>query len=450
MRSVRWVAAGLTVIIAGLAVAVGLWNVIDRAPPITEPRAEADGFDLSRLLVLVDGDMAATAYADGRLHPVEGAQDLLIVLEEPNDPQPERRASPASNTVMGWPGAMTADPSGRFAYVIEGRTAPPPGIDRMTSLFAEMPDGTLLTTVDLDSGEVVSSVPACHRPNSIDIAPSGGWLLIACGDPSAELAVVPLEDGQPGAVRGFDLDLPEIAARPEIDDGLTYAMIHPTGRAAGYVLSNLGVGLVRFTLDDDGVPLAADADAPVQEGDWLTVGRWTRAGDHFLVADVKWGPTPLGAVFVGDGQIHSFALSPDDDTRGIVSSATVSKSPEAFEMNRAGDRLVAVNMERTYLPGGPLALVPGRSGSSLSLLSVDDATGVVATLGDPVGFRGVLPEDAVFDAEGDRIAVVVYQDHGAPRSDGWVEIFAVHDDEIVPTGRRIPMPRGAHDLYALD
>ncbi|SFQ61288.1 hypothetical protein SAMN05421853_11323 [Roseivivax halotolerans] len=450
MRSVRWVATGLAAVIAGLAAAVGLWNVIDRAPPIAEPRAEADGLNLSRLLVLVDGDMAATAYADGRLHPIEGAQDLLVILDEPNNPQSERRTVPASNTVMGWPGAMTADPSGRFAYVIEGRTPPQPGTDRMASVHDEMPVGTLLTTVDLDSGAVVSSVPVCRRPNSIDIAPTGGWLLIACGDPDAELAVAPLEGGQPRTVRSFDLDLPDIAARPDIDDGLTYAMIHPTGAAAGYVLSNLGVGLVRFTLGDDGVPIAADAEAPVEEGDWLTVGRWTRAGDHFLVADVKWGPTPLGAVFVGDGQIHSFALSPDDDTRGIVSSATVSKSPEAFEMNRAGDRLIAVNMERTYLPGGALALVPGRTGSSLSLLSVDDATGVVATLGDPVGFRGVLPEDVVFDADGDRLAVVVYQDHDGPRSDGWVEIFAIDGDDIVPTGRRIPMPRGAHDLYTLD
>jgi hypothetical protein len=450
MRIVKWVAAGLAAVITGLAIALGLWNVIDRAPPIAEPAAEADGIDLSRLLVLVDGDMAATAYGDGRLYPIKGAQDSLVILDEPNDPKPERRLVPASNTVMGWPGATTADAAGRFAYVIEGRTPPPPGVDRMTNIFSEMPDGTLLTTVDLDSGKVVSTRPVCRRPNSIDLAPSGRWLVIACGDIDAELAVVPLEDGQPGAVRSFDLNLPDIAARPDIDGGLTYAMIHPSGSAAGYILSNLGVGLVQFTLDDTGVPISAEAEAPAQKGDWLTVGRWTRAGDHFLVADVKWGPTPLGAVFVGDGQVHSFALSPDDDRRGIVSSATVSKSPEALEMNRAGDRLVVVNMERTYLPGGPLALVPGRTRSSLSLLRVDDATGVVETLGDPIGFRGVLPEDAVFDADGDRLAVVVYQDHGEPRSDAWVEIFAVGGDEIVPTGRRIPIPRGAHDLFALD
>ncbi len=450
MRVFKWVFGALLGLVILLVLAIGGWNLMDRSPAIAEARADADGFDLSRLLVLVDGDMAATGYADGQLYPIDGVQDLLIALDEPNDTNPERRAAPASNTVMGWPGAMTASADGRFAYVVEGRTPPPPGTEAMESVFAEMPNGTLLTTVDLDTGAVVSTMPVCRRPNSIDIAPGGGWLLIACGDLSNELAIVPLVDGQPGEVRSFDLDLPDIAARPDIDDGLTYAMIHPSGAAAGYIQSNLGVGLVRFTLDADGVPMAAEAETPVQDGDWLTVGRWTQSGDHFLVADVEWGPTPLGAVFLADGQVHSFALSPENDARGVVSSATVSKSPETFEMNRAGDLLAVVNMERTYLPGGPLSLVPGRGASSLSLVRVDDATGTLETLGEPVGFRGVLPEDAVFDADGDRLAVVVYQDHDAPRSDGWVEIFAVEGDDIVPTGRRIPMPRGAHDLFALD
>ena len=450
MRILKWVLGAVVGLVVLLSLAIGAWNLLDRGPAVATARADAGGFDLSRLLVLVDGDMAATGYANGRLHPIDGAQDLLITLDDPDAARPGQRAVPASNTVMGWPGAMTADAGGRFAYVVEGRTPPPPGTQAMDNVFAEMPNGTLLTTVDLADGEVVSTMPVCRRPNSIDIAPDGGWLLITCGDLSNELAVVPLEDGRPGEVRGFDLDLPDIAARPDIDDGLTYAMVHPSGAAAGYIQSNLGVGLVRFTLDDAGIPVAAEAEAPVLQGDWLTVGRWTRAGDHFLVADVAWGPTPLGAVFLSNGEVHSFALSPDDGARGIVSSATVSKSPEAIEINRAGDLLAVVNMERTYLPGGPLALVPGRGASSLSLVRVDEGTGLLETLGDPVGFRGVLPEDAVFDTDGDRLAVVIYQDHDAPRSDGWVEIFAIDGEEIIPTGRRIPMPRGAHDLFALD
>ncbi|MEM9751693.1 MAG: hypothetical protein AAF869_12155, partial [Pseudomonadota bacterium] len=139
----------------------------------------------------------------------------------------------------------------------------------------------------------------------------------------------------------------------------------------------------------------------------------------------------------------------------IVSVAEVSKSPEAFELNRAGDLLVAVNMERTYLPNGfPGALFRHRNAASLSLVEVDARSGALKTLGEPVKFRGVLPEDAVFDADGDHIAAIVYQDHGKPRSDGWVTFFRIEGRgdarRIIETGERIALPRGGHDLVPID
>ncbi|MEL6463721.1 MAG: hypothetical protein AAFQ58_02035 [Pseudomonadota bacterium] len=450
MRVLKWIGAVGTgaVVIAGTAVVA--WNLLDGSPSAAGTEAEPTALDLSRLLVLVDGDMSATGYADGLLYPIDGARDLLITVDGAGSDTVETRQTVASNTVMGWPGAMTADRSGRFAYIVESRKAAPEGVEAMTNVFAEMPEGTLLTTIDFTSGDVVSTPEVCRRLNSIDIAPSENWLLISCGSHDGELAVVPLEGGLPQEPRIFDLDLPDLASRPGVNDGLTYAMIHPDGAAAGYIASDVGVGLVRFDLDENGIPASATAEAPIQEGDWLSVGRWTNAGDHFLVADVAWGPAPTDAVFNGVGQILSFALSPGDDTRGLVSSATVSKSPEAFEINRAGNRLVSVNMERTYLPSGMLSIVPGRGASSLSLVAIDDVSGKLQTLGDPVGFKGVLPEDAIFDADGDQIAVVIYQDHDAPRSDGWIETFTVENDVIRRTGQRHPLPRGAHDLFALD
>ena len=450
MRILKWIKGSVAAVVGLAVLTIVGWNVVDRAPSVAEAAAEAEPFDRSRLLVLVDADMAATGYADGQLHPIDGATDVLVTIDGLGTEAPQLTQVSASNTVMGWLGAMTADAAGRFAYVVESRKAAPAGVAQMASVFAEMPDGTLLTPIDLTTRAVVSTTEVCTRLNSVDIAPDESWLLITCGDTLGEVAVVPLTNGQPGAPRIFDLDLPDMEARPGIDDGLTYAMIHPAGAAAGYIVSNVGVGLVRFELDDAGVPVSAVAEAPLREGTWLTVGRWTTTGDHFLAADVAWGPAPTDAVFNGNGQILSFALSPEDENRGVVSSAIVSKSPETFELNRAGDRLVAVNMERTYLPGGMFSIVPARGASSLSLVSVDAATGQLETLGDPAGFEGVLPEDAVFDADGDQIAVVIYQDHDAPRSDGWIETFAVQDDEILRTGQRLMLPRGAHDLFALD
>ncbi|MEO3417200.1 hypothetical protein AAFO92_21290 [Roseovarius sp. CAU 1744] len=450
MRLAKWVGGTVSAVIAVSFLGIAGWNFLDGTPSAAPIDGEQEAFDLSRLLVLVDGDMAATGYADGKLHPIAGARDMMVAIDGLGTDAPQITEVPASNTVMGWPGAMTAGSAGRYAYVVESRKNAPEGVAAMNNVFAEMPVGTLLTTIELSSGEVVATTEICTRPNNVDISPSEDWLLISCGTHEGELAVVPLVDGQPQTPRILDLDLPDIATRPGVNDGLTYAMIHPEGAAAGYIASDVGVGLIRFKLDADGVPMAAMAEPPLQEGDWLSVGRWTRAGDHFLVADVAWGAAPTDALFNGKGQILSFALSPDDDVRGVVSAAKVSKSPEAFELNRAGDRLVAVNMERTYLPGGVFGLVPGRGASSLSLVAIDDATGHLETLGDPVGFEGVLPEDAVFDTDGNQIAVVVFQDHDAPRSDGWIETFTLEGDQIRRTGERVKLPRGAHDLFALD
>lgn len=452
-RWVWWLAGAPVVIVALGAAALGGWHVMDGAPAVPAPSATATAFDSGRLLVLADADMTATAYANGQLFPIAGQQDALIVLDRPGSAAPERTDIPASNTVLGWPGSVVVGPGGRFAYIVESKSPIGRDVERVGSVFTDLPDGRRLITVDLQSLAVVDERPVCLGPKSVDIDPAGRWLVIPCNNDAGELAVVALTDGMPADIRVFDLDLPVLAERPR-DAGLTYAMVHPGGAAAGVIAANRGVALVAFDLDADGIPTAATAEAPDVQDGWLTVARWTESGDHFLVADVAWGPAPLDAVFNGDGAILSFALSPEDDRRGVVSTATVSKSPEAMELNREGDLLAVVNMERTYLPGGPLTLIPAREASSLSLVAVHTETGRLTTIGDPVGFRGVLPEDAVFDADGDQIAVVIYQDHDDLLSDGWVEFFTVDptaaDRPFTSTGRRIALPRGTHDLFVID
>jgi len=436
--------------------AILAWHVFDDTPQPTEAQNVAGTLDLSRLLVLVDADMAATAYADGQLHPIDGADDLLIRLDSPSG-EVARANLAVTNSVMSWPGAMTVSPDRRFAYVAADRGQVERSIAAFDDFYEGMPKTRTLSVISVEDMEVVAQLEVCQNPHAIDVAPSGGWLAVFCGDPAGEIAIIALEDGlpdsQPDALRSFDLDLPDLAMVPR-DQGLTFGAVHPSGAAAGIILSNVGVSLVRFDLDENGVPISAVAEEPTRAGGLLSMARWTRAGNHLLVADTGWGPAPTDALFNGPGAVLSFALSPSDSERGVVSTARVGKSPEAIELNRNGDLLIAVNMERTGVPGGLLSIVPGRSASSLSLVAVDQDSGTLTTLHDPVGFRGVLPEDAVFDADGDHLAIVVFQDHDAPRSDGWIEVFGIegsgNDRQIIPTGRRIELPRGAHDLFAID
>lgn len=458
-RFARGLLIGLGVVVGALSLGLVGWHVLDDTPSVAQAVPATTTFGASRLLVLADADMAATAYADGVLHPIEGSNDQLIILSNLGAEEPTRTTVPVPNTVMGWPGATTVSPDGRFAYIVESRTALDRSVIRVENVWEGFPVGRTLTAVDLETGEIISELDVCQEPLSVDVAPSGGWLLVACRDRS-ELVVVTISGGRPNEVHAFDLEVSSTSLRPDVAPGATYAVVHPSGRAAGVVLDDHAVTLVRFERDADGVPIAAEAEEPQTMPDrWLSVARWTRSGDHLLVADVAWGPAPTDSVFNGAGSILSFALSPNAPARGLVSEAMVSKSPEAFEMNRDGTLLAVVNMERTYLPSGfvgaaPVGLFPGRGASSLSLVGVDDATGMLTPHGEPVGFRGVLPEDVVFDRDGDQLAVVIYQDHNAPRSGGWVQFFDVDTTGPEPrvrlTDRRIDLPRGVHDLHVID
>lgn len=459
-RVVRWGLVGLGVVAGMAALLLAGWHLLDGSPRAARPAPPTNTFDAARLLVLADADMTATAYADGALHPIEGAADELITLSNLRADRPTRTVAAVSNTVMGWPGAVAVSPDGRFAYVVESRTGLPRSVGQVGSVREGFAVGRSLRAVELETGAVAAELEVCREPLSVDVAPPGNWLLVACRDETSELAAVLLRAGVPGEVRPFDLGVASRPLRPDAGAGATYAVVHPSGRAAGVILDDHAVTLVRFGGDVDGVPATAEAETPLVVPErWLSVARWTRSGDHLLVADVGWGPTPADSVFNGPGALLSFALSPDAPVRGLVSEATVSKSPEAFDLSRDGALAAVVNMERTYLPDGfvgpaPVGLFPGRAASSLSLVGVDDKAGRLTTYGAPVGFRGVLPEDAVFDRDGNQLAVVVYQDHGAPRSGGWVQFFDVDAGGPEPqarlTDRRIPLPRGAHDLYVVD
>jgi hypothetical protein len=67
-----------------------------------------------------------------------------------------------------------------------------------------------------------------------------------------------------------------------------------------------------------------------------------------------------------------------------------------------------------------------------------------------LAFEGVLPEDAVFDRDANMLAVAVFNDRVEKPRDGWIALFAIDRSQgapkIIPTGQRIRMPRGVHDL----
>ena len=261
-----------------------------------------EGWDGARLLALIDGDMSATAYADGKLYPIGDAKDLVAVIGK-DDGGVRYSPTAVPNTVMGWPGSMAVSNDGRRAFVISSRKGMARSVDKVKGgVFEAFPLHDALTIISTQTSETLNAARVCEKPLSIDLSPDNKWALIACGDAKGELAVAPITDDGIGAVRIFDLAAPTYTDA-ENDEGATYAVVHPSGAAAGVVLNNRAVTLVRFDLDTDGVPVAAKAETPTQTKSWLSVARWTASGAYLLVSDIAWGPRPLDAVFNKAGAV---------------------------------------------------------------------------------------------------------------------------------------------------
>jgi hypothetical protein len=416
-------------------------------------------FKARAILAVSDADMVASAYADGRLRRLPNNVDQLTVIQPGNDITTARKSAVAvPSTVLGWPGAIDASPDGRFAYVVEGRKSPPAAIERYRSVTEEMPFGRHLAVVglvDLTAPKVLMTTEIGESPGSVHVAPNGRWLLVTLKEPEAPIALVSLQDGLPQRVLKVPLGLPNLAQRA-YDTGAVFGQVSPGGDVVALNIANTHVAFAKIVFDDAGQPKGAHLiGQPIRlNAKWISMLRWSRDGQHLLVADVGWGPKPTDAVLNGPGQLLSIAYDPAGQHRE-VSRAKVSLSPEAFEMSPQGDLIIAVNMERTSLPpsGLPFILFGRQSHHSLSLVAFDAATGGLHTIDGPIMADGVLPEDAVFDNDGKTLAVVVYHERSETPLTSWLEYYKIErssgTSKLLPTGVRTLLPRGAHDLVVL-
>ncbi|MEL6903643.1 MAG: hypothetical protein AAFP07_22130, partial [Cyanobacteria bacterium J06606_4] len=78
----------------------------------------------------------------------------------------------------------------------------------------------------------------------------------------------------------------------------------------------------------------------------------------------------------------------------------------------------------------------------------DALTGQLSNL-EEYGFEGLLPEQATFDASGDSLAVVIFNDREPSPKTGAIEFWNVvsgNRAKLERTGYKIDVVRGAHDI----
>lgn len=415
--------------------------------PIT---AAPNRFDGSYLLSLSDADMVGTGYADGQLMQVPGMRDALTILPLPLDPgQPQLSQTFVSNSVTAYPQVMATSPDGERVYVIE--TAAEIADDVVAiDVFAEPPNGRSLTVYDLTSGKteiydvMESAIHLALHPEERYVAVGSA----AAGDNLAILPVATLDDPTSYQYMNIDPLFSDVEAR------IHSVYWHPSGNFLAVGANDEEVVFFRVIEDENGAVSLHSHGEPLFLGNHLTYGEFTAEGDYYLTAEINWSAYPgsLGYAINPRGEMIAIRFDPTAAAAHTVTSrVAVGQSPEGFALSPDESLIVTVDMRRTYLPDN-LAFIPGSDLNSLSLLTFDRESGELVVVED-YGFEGVLPEHAVFDSDGDSLAVVVYNERENPLGDGYIEFWNVTTAGDKPalerTGARIDVVRGAHVIGLL-
>lgn len=415
-------------------------------------RVPYTGFD-GDLIALVDTDMPAFAYANGNLLPRLDEPDFVAMVRGGSDPVMIAQVG-ASNSVTTWPGALSVSPDGRFAYIIEGRQPPSSEASSIESIETGLPPGRTLTVISIENGTLrrVAEVSTAALATGVAVSPDGRTLAVTSEESSSDLQLYALKDGLP--VEPLNVDVSSaigIGDRVGKVEGVAW---NPSGSQLAINLGSGGVGFVKVLVGPDNrIDSAVLEPATVTIGKLLSGLRWSLDGRFLYALDTGWGAGRTSRVFNGPGAIHVISYG-DGNRPTVIQSVPTGLSSESFTISRDGRLIASVNMERTYLPSGfPTGIVSGRDASSASLFSTDAASGRLTPVGEPVSFRGVLPQGIAFDRGGQNIAVAVFQDHNADSTSGWIQFLAVAGEgtarKLEVTDRRVITPRGIHFLEAM-
>lgn len=434
----------LTLVIVGIGAYIYSAAILNPAAsrPIT---ASSNQFDGSYLLTISDADMVGTAYADGVLMQVPGLRDTLSIIPLPlNRNEPQITEIFASNSVTSWPQVLTTSPDGERAYIIETAAEIPDNVEIQPDIQANPPNGRSLTMVELATGDT-DVYDVMDYAGHLAVHPTERYVAVGSAAAIEQLGILPVATlDDPDTYQFFAIETQEGRLANEV----TSVNWHPSGDylAVGIDRSQLAfyeviegeAGLLELHLHGDHLLL----------GNTITYGQFTADGNYYLTAEINWAALAgrLGYVFNPRGEMISVRFDATAADHQIASRVTVGQSPEGFAVSPDEALIVTVDMRRTYLPDN-LSFVPGSNLNSLSLLTFDNTTGELALI-DQYGFEGVLPEHAVFDADGDALAVVIYNKREAPLDPGYIEFWNVVHDGDMPalerTGIRLDVVRGPH------
>lgn len=426
------------------------------------------------IVVLCDGDMNATALADGRLG--ESTRDHLTCLALPISDSPDLNAAKwnttfgqadVSSSMLGPPSAVAVSPDGTRAYAVESRKPAKPG----QTMLDELAPGSTLSVVDVSnpaSPALLGTMDVGVSPCAVDVSPAGDLLAIITQTPRQEIVIVQTDAMVPPATSAatpagplgqkwawplIGIENPD--AKPS---SITW---HPSGRYFAVTIPQTNqVAFYEYAADarGQGIPGIAPWGAPVSVGKFPFSGHFSRDGRFFIFSELMWGPDVEGFMTgAPEGQLAVIKLSevassvdannnfvPDRVYHDVVDSVKVGISPESLALSPAGNLLVAGNIRRAFLPEGDTRLTPG---GSISLVSFDEATGKLAVLSE-TPIKG-MPEGIAFDATGKHVIVSAFRSFDAGALDGELAFYTVQGNSLRFCGFNVAVGKGPHSLVVI-
>ncbi len=431
--------------IGTLVVLFGVWHLSQGQS--VSPAQNIDSNFEGNFLAISDADMIAGAYANATLNKVAGIEDRLALVQGGSSIAIKSDLQ-ISNSVISWPAIIEWNANHQFAYVAETRAMHKGGSQQMGNVFTDFPIGKKVTVIDYadpSRPRKVQEKEVGENIQGVSMNRAGNLLVSGSTETGKELVVMMLEEGKIAHTHYFTHD--KIKEEDAGNGGFRTTEFHPSKNIIAVNLNNTHLLFFKIVDTGDDIQLQQLGEA-MEVGKRWSVGNWHPSGDYFILSDLRWGDG-LGAITHGKGKLVSVAFDENGDHR-IVDTEKVGLSPEGFDISPNGDYAVTVNMRRTWAPKKGFWFVPARKRSSLSLVKIDSGTGQLTKLGKDYGFGGALPEDAVFDLEGNTIAVAVYHDRNEEfPEEGWIDFWELKNDQLIKTEKQLKVTRGVHNLLLI-
>lgn len=386
------------------------------------------GVTIERLVVVADGDHAASTYVDGTLAPVHpDTRDRLMTVSIV-DGQVDTASVDVTNSVTAAPEVLALTPDGRTAFVAERLAQRRPGDTRADQLRA----GTTLSAVDvsdLSAPRVLTVATTAQSPEALAVSGDGSRIAVVSNPPDGAVLEVFGWDGTSFA-EPISIPLPDVELA-------TNVQWHPDGDALA-INDDRGDRVV-FARIDRNVLQPWGAAVPVGVDPF--VGRFTPDGRHYITAN--WGrdlSTTVAADRLPDERSTLSVIEIGETAHRVVAEAESDVSSEGMAISPDGGYVATVNMRGTVSPADSPKF---DEQASVSLLRLGD-DGSLTKVGD-YPLTAVLPEGGTFDRTGEYFIATSFQGRGDDGGSG-LQIFRVDSEAGLIPVQRISLPHGVHHV----